>query len=143
MDGQGTDREGKFASDGLKVKAMATPTRDVAARAGQTAWVASFGPFRLSAMERLRERDGAPVHLGGRALSLLIALVDAANEVVPKRDLLARVWPDVVVDEGALRVHMVAIRKGEGARGSEGRLGAAGGSCLSSSEGAQCLNSAR
>jgi len=93
---------------------MTTPTTEAPGRARPTSWVASFGPFRLSAMERLLERDGVPVHLGGRALSLLIALVDAANEVVSKRDLIARVWPDVVVDEGSLRVHMVALRKALG-----------------------------
>jgi predicted ATPase/DNA-binding winged helix-turn-helix (wHTH) protein len=115
------DMEEKFAPNGLKVEVMAaTPTAEAPERAGQTAWVASFGPFRLSAMERLLERDGVPVHLGGRALSLLIALVDAANEVVSKRNLLARVWPDIVVDEGALRVHMVAVRRalGDGEAGA-------------------------
>ena len=103
-----------------KVKAMAPPKTEAPADARQAAWVASFGPFRLSARERLLEKDGVPVHLGGRALSLLIALVDAANEVVGKRELIARVWPDVVVEEGSLRVHMVAVRKalGDGESGA-------------------------
>lgn len=84
------------------------------------AWRASFGPFTLSPSERLLERDGLPLRLGGRALDILIALVDSAGDVVSKKDLIARVWPNVVVEEGSLRFHIVAIRKalGEGEGGS-------------------------
>ncbi|MDM0074078.1 winged helix-turn-helix domain-containing protein [Variovorax sp. J2P1-59] len=90
---------------------MTTPTTDHADRADQDDRIATFGPFRLSVAERLLERDGVPVRLGGRALSLLIALVAEAGQVIDKRKLMARAWPDVVVDEGSLRVHMVAVRK--------------------------------
>lgn len=55
----------------------------------------SFGPFRLDAGERLLTRDGAPVELGARALDILIALVSAPKEVISKKDLLSRVWPEV------------------------------------------------
>jgi predicted ATPase/DNA-binding winged helix-turn-helix (wHTH) protein len=78
------------------------------------AWRASFGPFILSPAERLLERDGAAIRLGGRALDLLIALVESAGEIVGKKELMARVWPDVVVEEGSLRFHMVAVRKALG-----------------------------
>jgi predicted ATPase/DNA-binding winged helix-turn-helix (wHTH) protein len=103
-----------------EAQAMTTPTTDSAERAGQDAWVASFGPFRLSAAARLLDKDGVPVHLGGRALSLLVALVGSAGQVISKKELIARVWPDVVVDEGSLRVHMVAVRKalGDGQSGA-------------------------
>lgn len=77
-------------------------------------WRAQFGPFTLSPAKRLLEQDGLPVRLGGRALDVLIALVDSAGEVVSKRDLLARVWPNMVVEEGSLRFHIVAIRKALG-----------------------------
>lgn len=71
----------------------------------------SFGPFQLFPAERRLERDGAPVRLGGRALDLLVALAEAAGEVVSKKTLLARVWPDTIVEEGSLRFHLVALRK--------------------------------
>jgi predicted ATPase/DNA-binding winged helix-turn-helix (wHTH) protein len=77
-------------------------------------WRATFGPFMLAPAERLLERDGVPVRLGGRALDILIALVESAGETVGKRELLARVWPNMVVDEGSLRFHIVAIRKALG-----------------------------
>jgi predicted ATPase len=81
--------------------------------------IASFGPFRLFARERLLERDGFQVNLGGRALDLLIALVERATEVVSKRELMARVWPNSVVDEGSLRFHIASLRKvlGDGQEG--------------------------
>ncbi|MEY9422315.1 DNA-binding winged helix-turn-helix (wHTH) protein [Bradyrhizobium japonicum] len=52
----------------------------------------SFGPFRLYARSRLLEKDGAPLHLGGRALDILIFLVERAGEVIDKRELIKRVW---------------------------------------------------
>jgi len=65
--------------------------------AARTRDVVSFGPFRLVASERLLTKEGVPVGLGARALDILIALVSHPNKVVSKRDLLARVWPDVTV----------------------------------------------
>jgi predicted ATPase/DNA-binding winged helix-turn-helix (wHTH) protein len=76
--------------------------------------VISFGPFRLLPKARLLERDGAPVHIGGRALDILIALAERAGEVVGKRELVERVWADVNVDEGSLRFHITALRKALG-----------------------------
>jgi predicted ATPase/DNA-binding winged helix-turn-helix (wHTH) protein len=82
--------------------------------------IASFGPFRLSAATREIERDGVPLTLGDRALDILIALVDHAGEVVSHRDLTVRVWRDLVVSPGNLRVHMSALRKvlGDGESGA-------------------------
>jgi predicted ATPase/DNA-binding winged helix-turn-helix (wHTH) protein len=82
--------------------------------------VISFGPFRLYAAQRLIEREGVPLHLGGRALDILIVLVEQASEVVSKNDLMTRVWPGVTVDEGSLRVHVAALRKalGDGESGA-------------------------
>jgi predicted ATPase/DNA-binding winged helix-turn-helix (wHTH) protein len=79
----------------------------------------SFGPFRLSPAERLLYRAGKPIHLGARALDILIALVDHAGEVVRKKDLVARVWPGLTVEEPCLRFHIAALRKALG-DGSDG-----------------------
>ncbi|MDN4983047.1 winged helix-turn-helix domain-containing protein [Bradyrhizobium arachidis] len=81
----------------------------------------SFGAFRLFPRSRLLEKDGVPLHLGGRALDILIFLAERAGEVVDKRELVKRVWADVNVDEGSLRFHITSLRKalgdaGEGAR---------------------------
>jgi len=76
--------------------------------------VISFGPFSLVPNERLLSRHGVAVPLGARTLDTLIALVSVPNEVVSKRDLMARVWPDVVVEEGSLRFHIAELRKALG-----------------------------
>jgi DNA-binding winged helix-turn-helix (wHTH) protein len=88
--------------------------------AAQTRDVLSFGPFSLVAGERLLSREGDPVDLGARALDILIALVSSPNEVVSKNDLLARVWPDVTVEDGSLRFHIANLRKvlGDGKDGA-------------------------
>jgi predicted ATPase/DNA-binding winged helix-turn-helix (wHTH) protein len=74
----------------------------------------SFGPFSLIAGERLLTRDGVPVELGARAFDVLIALVSRPNEVVSKKDLLDRVWPDVTVEESSLRFALAGLRKALG-----------------------------
>jgi DNA-binding winged helix-turn-helix (wHTH) protein len=78
-----------------------------------------FGPFRLSVTGRVLEKGRVPVRLGSRALDILIALVERPAEIVTKKELFARVWPDLVVDEGNLRYHVSALRKALG----EGRSG--------------------
>jgi predicted ATPase/DNA-binding winged helix-turn-helix (wHTH) protein len=76
--------------------------------------VISFGPFRLFAAQRLIERAGTPLHLGSRALDILVVLVEQAGQVVSKNELMARVWPGVTVDEGSLRVHVAGLRRALG-----------------------------
>jgi predicted ATPase len=49
--------------------------------------------------------------LGSRARQILTILLEHAGETVAKRDLMARVWPRAVVEEGTLRVHISALRR--------------------------------
>src|ERR1700730_8134287 len=83
--------------------------------------VICFGPFRLSPTERLLEKGGVPFRLGSRALDILIALVERPAEVVSKKELMAKVWPDLAVDEVSLRFHIFALRKALGEGRSDGR----------------------
>jgi predicted ATPase/DNA-binding winged helix-turn-helix (wHTH) protein len=80
----------------------------------------SFGPFHLAPSERLLTKEGAPLVLGSRALDILIVLISTPNEIVSKKDLMSRVWPDVIVEEGSLRFHMASLRKalGDGMEGA-------------------------
>jgi predicted ATPase/DNA-binding winged helix-turn-helix (wHTH) protein len=73
-----------------------------------------FGPFELSIGARVLRRDGQVLHLGDRALDILIDLADRPGEVIAKQELIDHVWPDVTVEEGSLRVHVAAIRKALG-----------------------------
>jgi two-component sensor histidine kinase len=93
---------------------MEKPSGSIPVRRG-----VSFGPFRLYAAERLLEKDGAAVPLGSRALDLLTVLVERAGEVVGKRELLARAWPRLTVEESNLRFQISGLRRvlGESASG--------------------------
>ena len=73
--------------------------------------VLSFGPFELSIGNRLLTNGTKVVPLGARAMDILIALVEQANQVVSRRTLIERVWPKRGADEVSLRVHISALRK--------------------------------
>jgi two-component SAPR family response regulator len=73
-----------------------------------------FGPFEFSSRERVLRRDGVMLPLGGRAFDILIYLAERPGEVIAKQELLDRVWSDVTVEEGSIRVHVFAIRKALG-----------------------------
>ncbi len=73
--------------------------------------VLSFGPFQLFRSRRILRQGSKTVRLGDRALDILIALVERAGDIVSKNELLHYAWPDTVVEENNLRVHIAAIRK--------------------------------
>jgi predicted ATPase/DNA-binding winged helix-turn-helix (wHTH) protein len=74
----------------------------------------SFGSFRLVPGQRLLLEGSKPVPLGARAGEILIALVERAGSLVTKEELLARAWPNLVVEESNLKVHVAALRKALG-----------------------------
>ena len=57
---------------------------------------------------------GAPVPIGSRAFEIVHKLVASAGQFVTKDELMAHVWPGIVVGENTLRVHISAIRKAFG-----------------------------
>jgi DNA-binding winged helix-turn-helix (wHTH) protein len=56
--------------------------------------IVAFGPFCLFAAERLLKKGNEPIPLGGRALDILIALLERPGEVVTHKELISSVWPD-------------------------------------------------
>lgn len=80
----------------------------------------AFGPFCVTPAKRLLAKNGIPVEIGGRALDLLIALLQRPGLVLSKRELIKQVWPDIVVEEGSLRFHMTGLRRilGDGEDGA-------------------------
>lgn len=73
-----------------------------------------FGAFRLLRQARQLFLGPTPVRLGGRALDLLLVLVERAGEVVSRAELERTIWPDTVVEDSCLRVHIGALRKALG-----------------------------
>lgn len=70
-----------------------------------------FGPFCLLPEQRLLLQADKPVSLGSRALDILIALVERRGDLVSKGELMARVWPDTLVVDSNLSVHIAALRR--------------------------------
>src|SRR5215470_5332643 len=73
--------------------------------------VASFGPFRLFPAQQLLLEGEAPVRIGARALEILNVLVERAGKLVSKKELMARVWPNIIVEEANLKVQVAALRR--------------------------------
>lgn len=75
-----------------------------------------FDDYEIDIEQRRLTERGQPLRLGGRAFDILGTLVSRAGEVVTKEELISLVWPTTIVDEGSLRVHLVALRKTLGDR---------------------------
>jgi len=69
-----------------------------------------FGCFRILPHRREVLADGQSIELGGRAFDILVALIEANGSVVSKDELISRVWPGRVVEEGNLRAQIRALR---------------------------------
>src|SRR5438552_12646259 len=70
----------------------------------------AFGRFLLFPHRRELLADSRPVRLGGRAFDVLITLIEARGAVVSKNTLMARVWPDRIVEENNLQWQISALR---------------------------------
>ena len=73
-----------------------------------------FGRFRLLPRRRELRADGVAVEVGSRAFDVLMVLIEARGALVTKDEIIARVWPDTVVEENNLVVQISALRKALG-----------------------------
>ena len=76
----------------------------------------SVAPFRfltaeLHPAQRVLRIDGRDCQVGGRAFDLLLALIEHRDRVVAKAELLDLVWPNIVVEENNLQVHVSGLRR--------------------------------
>jgi DNA-binding winged helix-turn-helix (wHTH) protein/TolB-like protein/Tfp pilus assembly protein PilF len=78
-----------------------------------------FGSVTLDAGNRLLYKNGEQLSVQPRVVEALLVLVKNARTVVDKDTLLKNVWPDVAVEEGALKRNIHLLRK---ALGEEGRF---------------------
>src|SRR5579862_1237130 len=82
-----------------------------------------FGPFRYDVEGRALYRGDAFVALTPKAAEMLLVLLEEAGRVVTKEQLLERVWPGVVVEEGGIANNISALRKIlDGAFGADGPI---------------------
>jgi DNA-binding winged helix-turn-helix (wHTH) protein len=71
----------------------------------------AMGPYLLNPVAREWTRAGVVIKIGDRQFDILRVLRERPGQVVPKREVLERVWPDTLVDESALRVHISTLRR--------------------------------
>src|SRR6516165_8209292 len=90
-------------------------TRPIMGPASEAPTGIAFGRFLLLPHRRELLADGRPVKLGGRAFDVLMALIEAHGAVVSKNALMARVWPDRIVEENNLQWQISALRAALGA----------------------------
>ena len=73
--------------------------------------VYAFGPFILDRAERRLTRDGRRLAVPGKAWQILVLLVEAGGRLVSHKTFRERLWPNVVVEDRTLTVHMSTLRK--------------------------------
>ena len=73
-----------------------------------------FGVFRIDANKRLLLKDGEVVPLAPKAFDTLLLLVENSGQLVSKDELMSRLWPDTVVEEGSLTRNVYVLRKALG-----------------------------
>lgn len=70
-----------------------------------------FGTFEIHRDEKLLRRAGEPVPLPPKAVETLLRLTAVPGQLVTKEELMAAVWPDVVVEENNLTQQISILRK--------------------------------
>jgi serine/threonine-protein kinase len=73
-----------------------------------------FGPFVLEASERRLTRDGERIAVTGKTLDVLRLLVEAEGRLVDRKTFNATLWPEVVVEDRNLTVHISTLRRALG-----------------------------
>lgn len=73
--------------------------------------VYEFGPFRLDTKRQLLLDCDEPVAIGPKVVETLNALVEHPGDVLGKRALLDRIWPEGFVDEANLAQNIYILRK--------------------------------
>jgi DNA-binding winged helix-turn-helix (wHTH) protein len=68
------------------------------------------GRFALQPFRQLQLGE-TPIVIGRKALDILSTLAAANGRVVTKSELMDVVWPGLTVEENAIQVHVVALRK--------------------------------
>lgn len=74
-----------------------------------------LGPFTLDTRTLLLLREDEIVKVPMKTVEVLLALLERRGEIVIKDELLKTVWPDTIVEEANLTVHVALLRKTLGA----------------------------
>jgi DNA-binding winged helix-turn-helix (wHTH) protein/tetratricopeptide (TPR) repeat protein/TolB-like protein len=80
-----------------------------------------FDEFLVDPGARLLQLDGEPVPLTPKVFAVLLALLEKPGQVVPKDELICKVWPDSTVTEANLTQSISTLRKALGESAHERR----------------------
>ncbi|NYH14931.1 ATP-binding protein [Paraburkholderia bryophila] len=70
-----------------------------------------IGSFQIDLGMRTLRKNGEVVHVGSRAFDILAVVASAGGRLVTKDELMDTVWPNTVVEENNVQVHLSALRK--------------------------------
>jgi TolB-like protein/DNA-binding winged helix-turn-helix (wHTH) protein len=73
-----------------------------------------FNDFRLETAERRLLRNGSPIPLPPKVFDTLVVLVENPGRLLPKDELMQRLWPDTFVEEVSLAQNISQLRKALG-----------------------------
>jgi predicted ATPase/DNA-binding winged helix-turn-helix (wHTH) protein len=76
--------------------------------------VYEYGPWQVDLGRRELLSNSVAVPIGARAFEIIELLVESANVLVTKSDIMSGIWPGAVVGENTVQVHISAIRKALG-----------------------------
>jgi DNA-binding winged helix-turn-helix (wHTH) protein len=76
--------------------------------------VYEYGQWQIDLGRRELLSDGLAAPIGARAFEIVEILLQSANELVTKNDIISGVWPGDIIGENTLQVHISAIRKALG-----------------------------
>lgn len=70
-----------------------------------------FGPFELDVERLVLSADGTQLALGPKVVETLLALAERPGEILAKRELLERIWPEGFIEEASLSQNIYVLRK--------------------------------
>ena len=73
-----------------------------------------FDTFRVDAAERILFKENREVQLTPKVFDTLLVLLENANHVLTKKELMRQVWPDSFVEENNLAQNISILRKALG-----------------------------
>jgi predicted ATPase/DNA-binding winged helix-turn-helix (wHTH) protein len=73
-----------------------------------------FGHIEIDISGRVVRKRNEVLHVGSRAFDILALLACVDGRLVTKKELMNAVWPDTVVEENNIQVHLSALRKAFG-----------------------------
>lgn len=77
-----------------------------------------YGPFHLDSVKRMLERDGERISLPGKALDMLLALIENRGVSFKKEELISKVWgAGIIVTDNNFNVTLRNVRKALGESG--------------------------